>query len=66
MEQSKRQSLNAPAASAKQIAIDTHVDTTVAPIEGDTKRLHQVLNNVLSNAVKFTPEGGRDRGGVRG
>ncbi len=26
-------------------------------IEGDPKRLHQVLNNVLANAVKFSPEG---------
>jgi signal transduction histidine kinase len=28
-------------------------------IDGDAKRLHQVLGNVLSNAVKFTPGGGR-------
>ena len=32
---------------------------TLPPIEGDVKRLHQVFGNVLSNAVKFTPHGGR-------
>ena len=40
------------------LSSDVHIASELPPIEGDPKRLHQVLNNVLSNAVKFTPEGG--------
>jgi PAS domain S-box-containing protein len=48
----------APAADAKRITIDRRIAAELPPIEGDPKRLHQILSNVLSNAVKFTPEGG--------
>ena len=47
-----------PAARLKQITISKHVPDGLPPIDGDPKRLHQVLSSVIANAIQFTPEKG--------
>jgi signal transduction histidine kinase len=48
-----------PAAQAKGIEIATTIDPAAASIMGDPVRLQQVIWNLLSNAVRFTPKDGR-------
>jgi PAS domain S-box-containing protein len=46
-----------PAASAKEIRLETAVGAT-GRVSGDPDRLQQVVWNLVSNAIKFTPSGG--------
>jgi PAS domain S-box-containing protein len=46
------------AARAKQITITKHVPEGLPSIDGDPKRLHQVLSSVIANAIQFTPDKG--------
>jgi signal transduction histidine kinase/DNA-binding response OmpR family regulator len=42
----------------KKISIRGTIDPTLPSIHADPRRLDQVLNNLISNAIKFTGEGG--------
>ena len=48
-----------PAATAKNIALESTLNRNAGTIAGDPDRLQQVIWNLLSNAVKFTPSGGQ-------
>ena len=48
-----------PAAEAREITLDFRAESDRITVFGDANRLQQVFGNLISNAIKFTPEGGR-------
>jgi signal transduction histidine kinase len=48
-----------PLAGSKSVSIEAEFDPSAGSVTGDPACLQQVLTNILSNAVKFSHEGGR-------
>ncbi|MDB6043725.1 MAG: todS [Gammaproteobacteria bacterium] len=54
-----------PSAGSKGVILEKHLATPECLVFGDPQRLQQVVWHLLSNAIKFTPRGGRAKVTVR-
>ncbi len=50
-----------PSLEAKQLKLETQIDSGAGRVDGDPARIQQITWNLLSNAVKFTRPGGTIR-----
>ena len=47
-----------PLANKYNVALETALDPDVPLVEGDYEKLQRIMNNLVGNAIKFTPDGG--------
>jgi signal transduction histidine kinase len=48
-----------PQLAERQLALSVDLPETLPEVQADTKRLNQILTNLISNACKYTPQDGR-------
>src|SRR3981081_3589216 len=46
-----------PRAGKRKLALDLALPLGIPPVAADPERLHQIIDNLLDNAVKYAPEG---------
>ena len=55
-----------PNTMEKNIVLKTEFSDLIPKVSGDEDKIKQVLTNLINNAIKFTPEGGTIKVGVKG
>jgi PAS domain S-box-containing protein len=46
-------------AQSREVSLEVHLPDNALPIRGDTRLLDRMLSNLVGNALKYTPKGGR-------
>lgn len=55
-----------PEAEAKGLRLKVHIESSLPQVNGDRNNLEGVFTNLVSNAIKYTPEGGEITVRVKG
>ena len=54
-----------PRAEGRDLTVEMDVPADIPPVAADPERLHQILDNLMDNAVKYAPRGSKVVAGVR-